>query len=75
MGLKRYTTFAASRRAAAPARSSTNCAHPDYRAALDDYFERALATSYGKHTPHLLNEALAWHARFLTDGTMSAAAR
>jgi succinyl-CoA:acetate CoA-transferase len=52
-----------------------NCAHPDYRAALDDYFERALATSYGKHTPHLLNEALAWHARFLTDGTMSAAAR
>jgi succinyl-CoA:acetate CoA-transferase len=51
-----------------------NCAHPDFRAALDDYFQRALKTSYGKHTPHLLNEALAWHSRFLTDGTMSAAA-
>ncbi len=51
-----------------------NCAHPDFRAALDDYFQRALATSYGKHTPHLLDEALAWHSRFLTDGTMTAAA-
>jgi succinyl-CoA:acetate CoA-transferase len=51
-----------------------NCAHPDFRAALDDYFQRALATSYGKHTPHLLHEALAWHSRFLTDGTMIAAA-
>jgi len=49
-----------------------NCAHPDYRAALDDYFQRALATSYGKHTPHILDEALSWHSRFLTDGTMSA---
>ena len=48
-----------------------NCAHPNFRAALDDYFERALATSWGKHTPHLLDEALSWHSRFLTDGTMS----
>jgi succinyl-CoA:acetate CoA-transferase len=52
-----------------------NCAHPDFRAALDDYFQRALATSYGKHTPHLLDEALGWHSRFLTGGTMRTAAR
>jgi succinyl-CoA:acetate CoA-transferase len=47
-----------------------NCAHPAYRPALDDYFDRALAASYGKHTPHLLEEALAWHARYVRDGTM-----
>jgi succinyl-CoA:acetate CoA-transferase len=47
-----------------------NCAHPGFRAALSDYFERALKVSYGKHTPHLLDEALAWHSRFLTDGSM-----
>jgi succinyl-CoA:acetate CoA-transferase len=49
-----------------------NCAHPDYRPALDDYFERALAGSYGKHTPHLIDEALSWHARYLSDKTMMA---
>ena len=48
-----------------------NCAHPSYRPALDDYFERALALSYGKHTPHLLEEALTWHARYLREGTMA----
>jgi len=47
-----------------------NCAHPDFRPALGDYFERALATSRGKHTPHLLSEALSWHERYLSDGTM-----
>ncbi len=46
------------------------CAHPDYREALLDYFERALAKSPGKHTPHLLDEALSWHTRFLRNGTM-----
>ena len=35
-----------------------NCVHPDYRDALQDYFDRALQHSYGKHTPHLLGEAL-----------------
>ena len=34
-----------------------NCVHPDYRDALQDYFDRALQHSYGKHTPHLLPEA------------------
>ena len=34
-----------------------NCAHPSYRPALDDYFERALRESPGRHTPHILSEA------------------
>ena len=36
------------------------CAHPDYRPALTEYFERALRESPGKHTPHLMSEALTW---------------
>lgn len=46
------------------------CAHPDYRPALLDYFERALRDATGKHTPHLLDEALSWHARYLETGDM-----
>jgi succinyl-CoA:acetate CoA-transferase len=48
------------------------CAHPDYRDALQEYFDRACRDSYGKHTPHLLTEALAWHQRWLDTGTMQA---
>jgi succinyl-CoA:acetate CoA-transferase len=47
-----------------------HCAHPDYRPALQDYFDRAMASPSGKHTPHLLDEALSWHVRYLRDGTM-----
>jgi len=47
-----------------------NCVHPDYRAQLQDYFDRACRDSYGKHTPHLLPEALSWHQRWLDTGTM-----
>ncbi|MGF6904725.1 acetyl-CoA hydrolase/transferase family protein [Paraburkholderia sp. GAS348] len=47
-----------------------NCAHPDYRPLLQDYFERALRASPGKHTPHLLGEALSWHERFVASGHM-----
>jgi succinyl-CoA:acetate CoA-transferase len=47
-----------------------NCAHPDYRPMLQDYFDRACHTSYGKHTPHLLGEALSWHQRFIDTGSM-----
>jgi succinyl-CoA:acetate CoA-transferase len=47
-----------------------HCAHPDYREALQDYLDRATATAKGKHTPHILGEALSWHARFLENGTM-----
>ncbi|MGE5158197.1 MAG: acetyl-CoA hydrolase/transferase family protein [Gemmatimonas sp.] len=32
-------------------------AHPSFRPALKDYFERACRLSPGKHTPHLLEEA------------------
>jgi succinyl-CoA:acetate CoA-transferase len=47
-----------------------HCAHPDYRPALQDYLNRATATGPGKHTPHLLSEALSWHSRYLHEGTM-----
>lgn len=47
-----------------------NCAHPDYRPALADYFRRARGGSYGQQTPTLLGEALSWHQRFLETGTM-----
>ncbi|TBW39343.1 acetyl-CoA hydrolase/transferase family protein [Azotobacter chroococcum] len=36
-----------------------NCVHPDYRAALEDYFTRACER--GGQTPHVLEEALSWH--------------
>ncbi|MGF2736883.1 acetyl-CoA hydrolase/transferase C-terminal domain-containing protein [Marinobacter sp. DUT-1] len=35
-----------------------NCAHPDFKPKLLDYFERACASGRGIHTPHLLGEAL-----------------
>ncbi len=47
-----------------------HCAHPDYRPMLQDYFDRAMRDSKGRHTPHLLAEALSWHQRFLETGTM-----
>jgi succinyl-CoA:acetate CoA-transferase len=47
-----------------------HCAHPDYRPALQDYLDRATASRSGKHTPHLLDEALSWHVRYLQEGTM-----
>ena len=47
-----------------------NCSHPTYRPALLDYFERALAGSYGLQTPTLPKEALSWHQRFIDTGSM-----
>ena len=47
-----------------------NCSHPDYRAALRDYSNRATRLSQGKHTPHLLTESLSWHSRYLRCGHM-----
>ncbi|MGV8831137.1 MAG: acetyl-CoA hydrolase/transferase family protein [Devosia sp.] len=47
-----------------------NCVHPNYRPQLTDYFERALLK--GGHTPHLLDEALSWHLRRQTTGSMLA---
>ncbi|WP_312813545.1 acetyl-CoA hydrolase/transferase family protein [Brevundimonas sp.] len=47
-----------------------NCAHPMYRDMLQDYYDRALSSSYGLQTPHMLNEALSWHQRFVETGSM-----
>ena len=47
-----------------------NCAHPNFRPALMDYFKRALAHSPGKQTPHLLEEAFSWHLRYQQTGAM-----
>ena len=46
------------------------CAHPDFRPALRDYFYRALQNAPGRHTPHILSEALSWHDRFVKTGRM-----
>jgi len=47
-----------------------NCSHPDYRSRLRDYLERAERLSFGKQTPHLLNESLSWHDRYVRTGRM-----
>lgn len=46
------------------------CAHPDYRSLLRDYEDRAERLSFGKHTPHLLDESLGWHSRYVRCGRM-----
>ena len=45
-----------------------NCTHPDYRDALTDYVRRA--QQRGGHTPHVIEEALSWHARLRETGSM-----
>jgi len=47
-----------------------HCVHPDFRPALQNYFDRALAVAPGQHTPHMLTEALSWHVRYLEHGSM-----
>ena len=47
-----------------------NCAHPDYRPMLREYFEHACKVSAGKHTPHDLKLALSWHQNYQDHGTM-----
>ena len=47
-----------------------NCAHPDYKPALADYYQRARQGSYGQQSPSLLGEALSWHRRFIETGSM-----
>ena len=45
------------------------CAHPDYRD--ESGLPRPGTRHWARqHTPHLLDEALSWHARFLGNGTM-----
>jgi succinyl-CoA:acetate CoA-transferase len=45
-----------------------NCAHPDYRPQLRAYLEEALQG--GGQTPHVLEKALSWHARYKREGSM-----
>lgn len=47
-----------------------NCAHPDYRPQLLDYLKRAEKKCGYAQTPHILSEALSWHAQFQESGTM-----
>ncbi|MCK0092440.1 acetyl-CoA hydrolase/transferase family protein [Rhodococcus sp. HNM0563] len=46
------------------------CAHPDYRAELTDYVDRAEAGETAGHTPHLLGEAFGFHQRYEQTGSM-----
>ncbi len=45
-----------------------NCTHPEYKHKLEDYYQRALGK--GGHTPHLIEESLSWHKKFLETGSM-----
>ncbi len=47
-----------------------NCAHPNYRPLLLDYYKRAKKTSTGLHAPCMLDEVFSWHERFAKTGTM-----
>ena len=47
-----------------------NCAHPDYKDMLQEYYDHALTVANGLHTPHDLRQAHDWHIRFLETGTM-----
>jgi succinyl-CoA:acetate CoA-transferase len=47
------------------------CAAPEWRPILMDYFKRAYATpSAGRQSPHLFEEAFAFHTRYLKTGDM-----
>ncbi|WP_332645185.1 acetyl-CoA hydrolase/transferase family protein [Aeromicrobium sp.] len=49
----------------------SKCAHPRFKDALSSYTRRAWhAHPHGRHTPHLLGEALSWHQRYLDTGRM-----
>lgn len=49
------------------------CAHPDYRAQLQDYFDRAVFYGEKKktlHEPHILKDAFKMHINMQENGTM-----
>jgi succinyl-CoA:acetate CoA-transferase len=47
------------------------CAHPEYRPLLNDYLKRAMKNpSAGLQSPHMLDEAFAFHTRYLKTGDM-----
>lgn len=45
-----------------------NCVHPDYQDMARDYVSEALTR--GGHTPHLMEQAFAWHLAYQRDGSM-----
>ncbi|MFP4457727.1 MAG: acetyl-CoA hydrolase/transferase family protein [Clostridia bacterium] len=47
-----------------------NCAHPDYKEKLLNYFKRAVKETNNAHTPHLLNECYSFHNKFIETGSM-----
>lgn len=47
-----------------------NCAHPDYKDALYDYYNRAVSKLGGVQTPHILEDAFSWHIRYMKTGSM-----
>jgi len=52
------------------AQAMIKVAHPNYRPMLEDYIGRAAKEANGLHTPHIMKEALSWHARMLETGSM-----
>jgi succinyl-CoA:acetate CoA-transferase len=46
------------------------CAHPDYQPLLREYLRKSGELSSAKHSPHLLDESLSWHQRFIETGSM-----
>ncbi len=52
-----------------------NCAHPNFKPALKEYYERALRYSPGRHTPHLLDEAYSFLPNWLAKQNAHAAWR
>ena len=51
------------------------CAHPHFRPALLEYYDRALRYSPGRHTPHLLDEAYTFLPNWVANQTARAAWR
>jgi succinyl-CoA:acetate CoA-transferase len=47
-----------------------NCAHPDYRPLLREYFEKACRECGSSQTPVLLDECFGFHRRFKDKGSM-----
>ncbi|MFJ8237718.1 succinate CoA transferase [Ureibacillus sp. NPDC094379] len=47
-----------------------NCAHPDYKEQLRDYYNRAVEVTGNSQTPHILEEALSWHVNLAKNKTM-----
>ena len=47
-----------------------NCAHPDFKEQLRDYYNRAVEATGNAQTPHILEEALSWHVNLAKNKTM-----